>query len=319
MQYWLETADEFAQHILEKGLGDATFIYAYSTAANGLFNEGKRRGLGTILDHATAPARWETDKIRQAWEAHPQWFPQPVSDPFLEQYALTQEEEWKTADRIVVISRLLERMIKESGGNVDKCSLVPLAVDIPVNERRSRVACGEINVGFVGDDGLRKGVGDFLTACDLVGLKKDQVHVAGAVHLSREGLAEAERIATLHGRLDKRRLNDLFGDLDVFVLPSYSDTFGIVVLEAMAHGAIPIVSENTGASDVIANGRNGFVVPVGDVKMLAEKLRQLATDKELRVAMAKEAEDTVKSYSSASLAKLLDALLLSEANRRMAV
>jgi glycosyltransferase involved in cell wall biosynthesis len=55
---------------------------------------------------------------------------------------------------------------------------------------------------------------------------------------------------------------------DVFVFPSLEDGFGLVVLEAMASGLPVIVSENTGASELV--NKNGFIVPIKDKNILKE-------------------------------------------------
>lgn len=63
---------------------------------------------------------------------------------------------------------------------------------------------------------------------------------------------------------------------DMFILLSQFDTFGLVVLEAMAAGLPVIVSRNVGARDVVANGGNGFVVDAGRITSVADRVRQLA-------------------------------------------
>jgi len=67
---------------------------------------------------------------------------------------------------------------------------------------------------------------------------------------------------------------------DVLVLPSLSEGFGLVVLEAMSQGMTVIVSENTGAGDVIQNGVQGFVVPIRSSEAISEKLSMLASNRE---------------------------------------
>jgi glycosyltransferase involved in cell wall biosynthesis len=73
---------------------------------------------------------------------------------------------------------------------------------------------------------------------------------------------------------------------DVFALSSRYEGFPYVLLEALAMG-LPIVSTDVGgAAAVIRSGENGFVVPVGAVSDLAEALRKLTSDDELRDSMA---------------------------------
>ncbi|MFW6108247.1 MAG: glycosyltransferase family 4 protein [bacterium] len=82
--------------------------------------------------------------------------------------------------------------------------------------------------------------------------------------------------------------------LDVFVLPSQDEPFGIVVLEAMA-AARPIVATNAGGVPEIArDGEEALLVPVGDVPAMAEAIERLLSDPELAARLARAAEARVR-------------------------
>lgn len=86
------------------------------------------------------------------------------------------------------------------------------------------------------------------------------------------------------------RMSAYYASADLFVMPSRFDTFGLVVLEAMAAGLPVIISERTGARDLLKSGREGFVVPV-DVSPseLGEIIAGL-TDRAAGVEMGRMAE-----------------------------
>ena len=58
---------------------------------------------------------------------------------------------------------------------------------------------------------------------------------------------------------------------DVFVLPSRYETFGVVYIEALASGRPVIGALNGGAEDII-NNLNGYLIPIDDIDILAEKM-----------------------------------------------
>jgi len=62
------------------------------------------------------------------------------------------------------------------------------------------------------------------------------------------------------GVLDREKLTDLYLAGDLYVMLSKFDTFGMVVLEAMAAGLPVMVSSRVGAKDVVVQGENGFVI-----------------------------------------------------------
>ncbi len=68
---------------------------------------------------------------------------------------------------------------------------------------------------------------------------------------------------------------------DVFVLPSRSDTFGLVAVEAMMSGCCTIRADSNGAYDQIDDGINGMIFPMEDAAKLGEKLEQVLSDENL--------------------------------------
>ncbi len=72
----------------------------------------------------------------------------------------------------------------------------------------------------------------------------------------------------------------------IFVLPSLEDGWGVVVSEAMACGLPVIVTEHTGAKDIVDEGINGFIIPSRDVAAIKEKIILLYNDKKLREKMS---------------------------------
>jgi glycosyltransferase involved in cell wall biosynthesis len=87
-------------------------------------------------------------------------------------------------------------------------------------------------------------------------------------------------------------------DADVFVLPSYSENFGIAAAEAMAAGLPVVVSQQVGIHRDIAEARAGIVVPCR-VEDLASALTRLLTDSTLRQSTGQRAREFARQrYSS---------------------
>jgi glycosyltransferase involved in cell wall biosynthesis len=73
--------------------------------------------------------------------------------------------------------------------------------------------------------------------------------------------------------------------MDVFVLATHQETYGMAVAEAIAHG-LPVVATVTGAIPELVGNDAGLLVPVGDREALAESLARVLSDPDLRVRLA---------------------------------
>src|SRR5581483_1728081 len=89
-----------------------------------------------------------------------------------------------------------------------------------------------------------------------------------------------------------------FASADVFCAPSTGqESFGIVLLEAMACGRAIVASNIAGYRDVVTNRREGLLVPVKDSDALAGALVELLTHRDRREQFAQEGLRTVGQYS----------------------
>lgn len=116
-----------------------------------------------------------------------------------------------------------------------------------------------------------------------------------------------EKYVKLTGYLFNDAIVHILHSSDIFTLPSYSEGFPLVILEAMAAG-LPIVSTPVGAiSEVIKNGENGFLVSPGDHEALAEKITCLIKNENLRKKMASNnVEKIQQKYDLAVVTKIFE-------------
>lgn len=77
----------------------------------------------------------------------------------------------------------------------------------------------------------------------------------------------------------------LYRDCDVFAAPSIYESFGLVYLEAMAHGKPAIGCLAGGVPEVVVDGATGLLIPPGDSAALARAILKLAQDEPLAEQM----------------------------------
>jgi L-malate glycosyltransferase len=131
-------------------------------------------------------------------------------------------------------------------------------------------------------------------------------------HLVEElGLNEDVRFL---GKQD--RLDELYSISDVKLLLSEKESFGLVLLEAMACGVPCIGTTIGGIPEVIEDGETGFLCELGHVEEIAEKAMRILTDPHLHTYMAKQAVQTVyKKFHSREIVGQYEDIYVSLAKR----
>ena len=98
------------------------------------------------------------------------------------------------------------------------------------------------------------------------------------------------------GSASNQQVQALMARSDVFVLPSAFEGLPIPLLEAMAHGLVPVSAHcRSGVDEVIQHGVNGLLVPVGDIDGFVEQIAWLAANPERLVHMGQAARHTIES------------------------
>lgn len=83
----------------------------------------------------------------------------------------------------------------------------------------------------------------------------------------------------LLGRLPKSQMKDFWKQQDIFINVSEYEGTSLSMLEAMSFGCVPIVTDVSGASEFIENGKNGYICAVGDMGKMAQRIDELASDR----------------------------------------
>lgn len=156
---------------------------------------------------------------------------------------------------------------------------------------------------FVGRLEPRKGVLEAIHAATLVAARRPTLRlvVVGEGPLRRE--AEGAVPRRLHdrvwfvGRVDPEDLPRFYRSADVVVAPALGgESFGIVLLEAMAAGVPVVASDIPGYRSVLTDGVEGRLVPPGDIVALAEAIDVLLDNAALRRAMGEAGRATAANY-----------------------
>ncbi|MGH9589143.1 MAG: glycosyltransferase [Terracidiphilus sp.] len=99
------------------------------------------------------------------------------------------------------------------------------------------------------------------------------------------------------GFLEGEELAAAFASADAFILPSRTETLGLVLLEAMAAGCPVVAPLAGGTSDVVQDGATGFLYDPNSPAGAVESIRKLLFDAELRAEMGRRARADAENWS----------------------
>ena len=195
-------------------------------------------------------------------------------------------------DAIIVYNRMTRGLFQPYHDNVH---VVPGGVDIERFRYSEPPRKGARDMkyilmsGRVGDE--RKGVHVLRRAAKILRAERDDFRV----WVTHDDVTINDDVMEAVGWHSHDRLVDLYSRSDICVAPSlWAEPFGMVAVEAMASGR-PVVASNVGGlADSVVNGETGFLVPAGDPEALAEKLRALLDDADLRIEIGRRGRARVE-------------------------
>jgi phosphatidyl-myo-inositol alpha-mannosyltransferase len=185
--------------------------------------------------------------------------------------------------------------------------VIPNGVDVDRYQKAVPIARwqdGTRNILFVGRHEPRKGLLVLLKAYRI--LRKTgcpcRLLVVGSGPQEREArrYVLTRRLTGVEflGRVTDAEKEQLFRTADVFVSPATGrESFGIVLLEAMAAGAPVVASDIHGYKGVVRRGEQGLLVPPGDSRELAAAVRRLVSDDDLRAEMSARGVIRAETFS----------------------
>ena len=219
----------------------------------------------------------------------------------------------KTASAFVVVSNQMRGALEHAGFTPARVVRIYNGVEASrFNGHGAGSVRGELGlgaevplIGMVANVRPTKGHDNLIRAARLVVDRfPDARFVAAGEHLA--GLSDQLRALVAELRLQKSffflgfrdDVPAVLRDLDLFVLPSTSEGFPFVALEAMAAGKPSVMTRCGGPEEIVNDGVNGFLVPPSDPQALAERICLLLADPERARRLGRAAQDRVRQEFS---------------------
>ena len=136
---------------------------------------------------------------------------------------------------------------------------------------------------------------------DIVGPNEEDYAAKVSVYVTEHGLND---FVTIHGLVSQEALDKLYKHADVLVLSSAEESSPIAIVEGMAAGKPVVATDVGGISEMVREGRNSFLVPVGDWSALGERLMTVICDRELRARFSKASHQiALQDWSAKAVAQ----------------
>lgn len=200
------------------------------------------------------------------------------------------------ASVIIAVSSALKRDIERyTSGSV---RVIHNTLDISRFRLKEPVSDLMIRAGILGGySNYRKGLDILIRAMAIQKRPDIEIHVGGDGILldSFKKLAADLGVSdnfVFHGSIDPAKVPDFLSSLDFFVLPSRDETFGVVLIEALASG-LPVIATKCGGPEEIIDSSTGLLIQVEDVQGLSESIRIMTTD--LKNYIGKDIREKVNS------------------------
>jgi glycosyltransferase involved in cell wall biosynthesis len=179
------------------------------------------------------------------------------------------------ADLIVCCSELARESYLAAG--ISGCRIVVNSPGVDIDLFRPDDGAnrtGPMKFVFAGTASRRKGFDVLLEAFKMTSgaSPSAELHVIGDAGSTARYKGHPSDKIVIHGKRSRCELAQLLGVMDCLVLPSRLDSFGLVVVEALAAGIPAIVTPKVGAGELIKAGKNGWIVPVGSAAALSRQM-----------------------------------------------
>ena len=109
-----------------------------------------------------------------------------------------------------------------------------------------------------------------------------------------EKLASNFEDIIFYGKITEQEVPEVLSCADIFVLPSYNDSFGIVLIEAGLNEIPLIAASCKGPREIIEHAKTGLLFPPGDIETLRDKILELVNNPDLRSELGANAQKTFR-------------------------
>ncbi len=292
---WVYPVERFHDRAVAGRLAeyDPDMVIGYEKSSLETFRKARALGKITVLDLAQV----HYSHIMELRRNYRDMAEIVKDEKFYAKINATKAAEYEYTDYILTLSNYARQTLTDAGVPGEKIFTVNLGFDPALfTPKASYRRSGPFNLLFVGQISNRKGVRLLLDTFKELNLPDATLTFVGSMADSKATMEKYPGLFTHVPYLLHDDLVKYYQQADLFVFPSYLDSWAMTVLEAMACGTPVVVSEHTGSRDAVRQG-GGFVVPVDDMEALKERILFFYQNREQLEIIGRKAHAAAQAYT----------------------
>lgn len=277
-QFHSEFLFQYYDHLCADSLKDPVHLFGWAQVSLESINKNKRKGGKAILEHPMPHAKFWMS-INQRFYEDLAIRVKPGYSRFSQRVVEKMLREYETADFVQVHSSFARNTFLSHGIPEEKILTCLLGIDpdifpLTTKSHKPNRIDEPLKVVYVGRLELWKGVHLLLDSVSSLPKSAIELTLVGRKLPEMDDfMGKCNGNVRWVDNVDKEALSVYYYEADLAVLPSLNDAFGMVILEAMAHGVPVIASTASAGPDVITHGVDGLIVQAGDNHALTQALQ----------------------------------------------
>jgi len=292
-------------------------LHAYEDGC--FFSFGRAKELGMQCSYELPIAHWAKVRrlLSEEAERYPQWEPTLESTREPEEKLFRKEEELRLSDRITCPSQFVLDSIPLEIRQKTPCQISPFGSPPcePVDFERSPKN-DTLKLLFVGSMSQRKGLADLFEAMKLLKGEPISLSILGQPSMPMEFYQKQFAEFEYFPSCSNHKVREIMKVHDTLVLSSIVEGRALVQLEALSCGLPIIVTPNAGGEDLVEEGITGHLVPIQSPEKIAEAIRTMIENINLKEDIQKLCQKKATQYTWANYAQnIIDFNLSNHAQR----
>jgi len=265
-----------------------------------------KRSLPFLKNKIILLNKWSAHVVTEEKIAKEEFMKKNIKIPYQQfgssnKFQYNQElNEYKLANKIIVPSKFAYKSFIDEGFDPSKLKIIELAGFNSKNfYPTSHPTNKTFEILYVGRITLNKGIAYLIESFKKINIENKRLRMFGIIEQDikkyLKNIKLPDNIEILKP-IKHENLKYLYSKSNVLVQPSLFDGWSMVVTEALACGCPVVTTRNTGASDIVKEGINGYVVPIMDSEAITEGIYKIYNDEKKLFLERDQIAKTVDIY-----------------------